>query len=71
MKIGLIVYGDIEKTSGGYLYDKKLVEHLRDSGHNVEIIGISQEDERLKNIEHNFSESLKKRIEDKELEVKI
>ncbi len=69
MKIGLIVYGDIEKTSGGYLYDKKLVEHLRDSGHNVEIIGISQEDERLKNIEHNFSESLKKRIEDKELDL--
>jgi|GEM_PF-991801 len=71
MKIGLTVYDDLEKSSGGYLYDRKLVDHLRNSGDRVEIIEISQKDPRLQNIEHNFSEELKKSIEDKELDILI
>ncbi len=71
MKIGLMVYDDIEKGSGGYLYDRKLVEHLRDSGDRIEIIEIPQKDQRLQNIEHNFSEELKKSIEDKELDILV
>ncbi len=71
MRIGLIVYDDLEKGSGGYLYDRKLVEHLRNSGDRVEIIEVPQKERSLQNIEHNFSKELEKNIEDKELDILI
>ncbi len=40
MKIGLIIYGSLEIVSGGYLYDRKLVEFLKDQGDQVEIISL-------------------------------
>lgn len=40
MKIGLIIYGSIDTLSGGYLYDRKLVESLRKAGDSVEIISL-------------------------------
>lgn len=40
MKLGLIIYGTLETLSGGYLYDRKLVEYLRDQGDTVEIINL-------------------------------
>jgi glycosyltransferase involved in cell wall biosynthesis len=35
MRIGLVIYGNLDQVSGGYLYDRKLVEHLRDRGDEV------------------------------------
>jgi glycosyltransferase involved in cell wall biosynthesis len=40
MKIGLILYGSLDTLSGGYLYDRKLVEFLRSQGDTVEIISL-------------------------------
>lgn len=40
MKIGLIIYGSIDTLSGGFLYDRKLVEYLRSRGDAVEIISL-------------------------------
>ena len=40
MKIGLIIYGSLDTLSGGYLYDRKLVEFLRAQGDTVEIISL-------------------------------
>ena len=40
MKIGLVIYGSLETVSGGYLYDRKLVEYLRAQGDTVEIISL-------------------------------
>jgi glycosyltransferase involved in cell wall biosynthesis len=40
MKIGLIIYGSIDTLSGGYMYDRKLVEFLRAQGDTVEIISL-------------------------------
>lgn len=40
MNIGLIIYGSLDSLSGGYLYDRKLVEYLRGRGDSVEIISI-------------------------------
>jgi glycosyltransferase involved in cell wall biosynthesis len=40
MKIGLIIYGSLDTLSGGYLYDRKLVEYLRSQGDTVEIISL-------------------------------
>ena len=40
MKIGFIIYGSLDTLSGGYLYDRKLVEYLRSQGDTVEIISL-------------------------------
>lgn len=40
MNLGLLIYGSLDTLSGGYLYDRKLVEFLRASGDTVEIISL-------------------------------
>lgn len=40
MKLGLLIYGSLETLSGGYLYDRKLVEYLWNRGDTVEIISL-------------------------------
>lgn len=40
MKIGLVIYGALDILSGGYLYDRKLVEYLHAQGDTVEIISL-------------------------------
>jgi len=40
MRIGLVIYNSLATISGGYLYDRKLVEHLRKCGDKVEIISL-------------------------------
>ena len=40
MKVGLVIYGSLDTLSGGYLYDRKLVETLERAGDTVEIISI-------------------------------
>jgi glycosyltransferase involved in cell wall biosynthesis len=40
MKIGLIIYGSLDTMSGGYLYDRKLVESLRKRGDQIEVISL-------------------------------
>lgn len=40
MKIGFLIYGSLDTLSGGYLYDRKLVDYLRAQGDDVEIISL-------------------------------
>jgi glycosyltransferase involved in cell wall biosynthesis len=40
MKIGFVIYGSLDTLSGGYLYDRKLVEYLRAQGDSVEVISL-------------------------------
>ncbi len=40
MHVGLVVYGDLSNVSGGFLYDRKLVEGLRDRGDAVDVISL-------------------------------
>ncbi len=40
MKVGLVIYGSLDTLSGGYLYDRRLVETLERAGDTVQIIGI-------------------------------
>ena len=40
MRLGLVIYGSLETLSGGYLYDRKLVEYLRRNGDEVEILSM-------------------------------
>lgn len=40
MKLGFVIYGSLDTLSGGYLYDRKLVEYLRTQGDTVQIISL-------------------------------
>lgn len=40
MKLGLVIYGSLDTLSGGYLYDRRLVEYLRNQGDTVKIISL-------------------------------
>jgi len=44
MHVGLVVYGDIEATSGGFLYDRKLAAALREAGHRVTVVSLPWRD---------------------------
>jgi len=37
-----VVYGGLDNTSGGYLYDRTLVEYLRDRGDDVNVISLPE-----------------------------
>jgi glycosyltransferase involved in cell wall biosynthesis len=41
MKIGLVIYGSLETVSGGYYYDRRLVQSLRAAGDEVTVISLS------------------------------
>lgn len=40
MQIGLVIYGDLNVVSGGYLYDRQLVAYWRSKGHQVTIFSL-------------------------------
>ncbi|HKQ03799.1 MAG TPA: glycosyltransferase family 4 protein [Blastocatellia bacterium] len=40
MRVGLMIYGDPETLTGGFLYDRQLVAYLREQGDFVEIISL-------------------------------
>lgn len=40
MRAALIIYGSLDSVSGGYLYDRRLVQYLRDQGDDVAIISL-------------------------------
>jgi glycosyltransferase involved in cell wall biosynthesis len=42
--IGLVIYGSLETVTGGYIYDRMLVEHLRHQGDLVDIISLPWRD---------------------------
>lgn len=40
MHIGLIIYGSLAPLTGGYIYDRILVDYIRQRGHRVDIISL-------------------------------
>lgn len=57
MKIGLIIYGSLDIVSGGFLYDRKLVEHLTAQGHTVEVLTLPWQNY-LAHLRDNFAPDL-------------
>ena len=70
MRIGLIIYGDLDHVSGGYIYDRKIVEHLRQRGDRVEIISLPWR-RYAHHLLDNFSHMLRRRLERADLDVLV
>ena len=61
MHIGFVIYGHLDSVSGGYLYDRKLVEYLRRQGDQVEIISLPWSNYG-RHLTHNFLPGLNRRL---------
>lgn len=44
MKIALLIYGTLDTMSGGYLYDRVMVDYLRKQGETVDVISVPSEE---------------------------
>lgn len=62
MHVGLVIYGDLDTPSGGFLYDRKLVDHLRDRGDAVEVISLPWE-RYGRRLGHNLSGEIRDRLD--------
>lgn len=70
MHVGLLIYGSLETISGGYLYDRKLVEYLRAQGDQVEIISLPWRSY-PRHLLDNFSQSLLHKLRNLPVDVLI
>ncbi len=61
MRVGIVIYGSLSTPTGGYLYDRKLVEYLRDQGDQVKIFSLDKK-RYLQNIFDNFSRTFLRRL---------
>ena len=67
MRLGLIIYGGLGQKSGGYLYDRKLVAHLR-RRHQVTVISLPWRNYAA-HLGDNFSITLLSRIKNLKLDI--
>ncbi len=68
MRVGLIIYGSLDTISGGYLYDRQLVEYLRSCGDTVEIFSLPWRSY-PRHLLDNFSNALYQQVRAAELDV--
>lgn len=61
MRVGLVIYGSLDTLSGGYLYDRKLVEQLVLAGHVVDVLSLSYYDY-AKHLGDNFNRAWQQRL---------
>jgi len=61
MRLGFVIYGRLDTLTGGYLYDRFVVEGLRRLGHEVEVIGLSN-GSYLRRLGQGFSFGLSRRL---------
>src|SRR4030067_2558961 len=63
MRIGLLISGSLDTLSGGYLYDRLLVDYLRRCGDRVEILSIPWRNY-ARHLGDNLSPALFRRLRD-------
>ena len=68
MRFGLLIYGQLADQSGGYLYDRRLVEHLRAHGHQVDIISLPWRSY-ARHLADNLDQSLYRRLRDLDVDI--
>lgn len=70
MRIGLVIYGGLDTISGGFLYDRVLVDHLRKSGDQVEVVSLKWRSY-TGNLADNWSRRLREQLEGLQLDLML
>lgn len=61
MHIGLIIYNNLDTLTGGWIYDRLLVDYLQEQGHTVDVISLTRRNY-VRNMADNFSPRLYGRL---------
>ncbi|MFC5366155.1 glycosyltransferase family 4 protein [Salinirubrum litoreum] len=61
LHVGWVVYGDLDRRSGGYLYDAEVVERLRAAGDEVTVVSLPDVSY-LRSLTHNAGRGLRRRL---------
>jgi len=70
MRVGLVIYGRLDTLSGGYLYDRQLVNYLRREGVAVEIVSLPGS-WYGRHLTHNLSRSFLQQLRQLDVDVLI
>ncbi|HEX8137908.1 MAG TPA: glycosyltransferase family 4 protein [Pyrinomonadaceae bacterium] len=70
MRVGLVIYGSLETLTGGYLYDRALVNYLKARGDEVEVISLPWRTYG-RHLTDNLSSSLRRRLQNAEFDLLI
>jgi glycosyltransferase involved in cell wall biosynthesis len=70
MRVGLVIYDSLDTISGGYLYDRQLVEHLRCAGDTVDIFSMPWRNY-VAHLSDGWSENLFRRLRDVRVDVML
>lgn len=70
MRVGLVIYGSLETVTGGYLYDRALVDYLKAQGDEVEVISLPWRSYG-RHLADNFSPGLRRRLQNAKLDLLI
>jgi glycosyltransferase involved in cell wall biosynthesis len=62
MRVGFVIYGSLDTLTGGYLYDRKLVEHLAAHGDDVEVVSLPWRNY-ARHLSDNASRALARRLD--------
>ncbi len=68
MRLGLVIYDSLETISGGYLYDRRLVDYLRRQGQQVEIFSLPWRNY-LRHVGDNFSPGVYRRLQQARVDI--
>lgn len=61
LHVGWVVYGDLDRRSGGYLYDSEVVDRLRAAGDEVTVVSLPDQSY-LRSVTHNASRHVRRRL---------
>ena len=61
VRVGLVIYGSLDFPSGGFLYDRMLVEGLKQAGDDVQVISLPWESYG-RCLAHNFDREIRARL---------
>lgn len=61
LHVGWVVYGDLDRRSGGYLYDREVVDRLRAAGDEVTVVSLPERSY-LRSVTHNASRRVRRRL---------
>ena len=70
MHIGLLIYGEMETLSGGYLYNRQLVSYLRSQGEQVTIISLPYRNY-WRHLTDNFNRACLRQLTDAKVDILI
>lgn len=70
MRVGLVIFGSLDLLTGGYLYDRRLLEYLRSQGDQTRVISLPLRTY-PRHLADNFSPSLARRLASERFDVLI